>query len=225
MDAQTTGNRIAENRKRKGLTQKELAERLHVSAAAVSKWERGLNYPDLALMEPLAEALEMKAAYLLGLEDEPTEQVIRGVMQMSAQEATKRRSKLHAAALLCAACAGMMALILPLTLVVGEDALFVWLYDLGVLNLIALTLGFTAWTLAGCGLFRERGVRLVHVCISLACCALALYIPTLIVDMEMRFGYCATVEDTIVGYNFGALVLMLGTGILNAAGWRRNKKT
>ena len=41
MDQQKTGALIARRRKEKGLTQKELAERLHISDRTVSKWERG----------------------------------------------------------------------------------------------------------------------------------------------------------------------------------------
>ncbi len=55
MDPAYTGNQIAWLRKAKGWTQKKIAEQLHVSVSAVSKWERGLNYPDLSLMEPLAQ--------------------------------------------------------------------------------------------------------------------------------------------------------------------------
>lgn len=44
MDAMYTGNRIFELRKERGLSQKELAEKMNVTDKAVSKWERGLNY-------------------------------------------------------------------------------------------------------------------------------------------------------------------------------------
>lgn len=48
MDASYTGNKIFELRKKSRLTQKELAEMLHVTDKAVSKWERGMNFPDLS---------------------------------------------------------------------------------------------------------------------------------------------------------------------------------
>lgn len=64
-----TGKRILELRQSQGLTQKQLADKLNVTDKAVSKWERGINYPDLSLLEPLAKALETSVADLLGLEN------------------------------------------------------------------------------------------------------------------------------------------------------------
>lgn len=66
-----TGKRILELRQAKGWTQKQLAEMIGVTDKAVSKWERGINYPDLSLLEPLAKAFETTVADLLGLEDSP----------------------------------------------------------------------------------------------------------------------------------------------------------
>ena len=43
MKAEEVGYRIAQARKRQGMTQRELSERLHVSDKAVSKWERGVS--------------------------------------------------------------------------------------------------------------------------------------------------------------------------------------
>ena len=51
MDREKTGALIAAARKERGLTQKELAERLHISDRAVSKWERGVGFPDVSLLE------------------------------------------------------------------------------------------------------------------------------------------------------------------------------
>lgn len=57
MDAKKLGKFIAEQRKNNHLTQAALAEKLHVTDKAVSKWERGLGFPDINTIEPLAEAL------------------------------------------------------------------------------------------------------------------------------------------------------------------------
>ena len=50
------GQFLNQLRREKGWTQKDLAERLYVSDKAVSKWERGLSLPDVALLLPLAGA-------------------------------------------------------------------------------------------------------------------------------------------------------------------------
>ncbi|MBR2409395.1 MAG: helix-turn-helix transcriptional regulator [Lachnospiraceae bacterium] len=52
-------------RKEKGLTQKELAERLFISDKAVSKWETGTSIPDTALLMPLADLLGITVTELL----------------------------------------------------------------------------------------------------------------------------------------------------------------
>ena len=51
------GKKISTMRKEKGLTQKELANKLCVSDKTVSKWETGINYPDITLLENLSDIL------------------------------------------------------------------------------------------------------------------------------------------------------------------------
>ena len=65
LDKEKFGEFIAKLRKEKGMTQKELAERLFVSDKAVSKWERGQSLPDITTLNPLADALGVTAAELL----------------------------------------------------------------------------------------------------------------------------------------------------------------
>lgn len=59
------GQFLNQLRREKGWTQKDLAERLYVSDKAVSKWERGLSLPDVALLLPLAGALGVSVTELL----------------------------------------------------------------------------------------------------------------------------------------------------------------
>lgn len=65
MDNIRFGSFVAQLRKERGLTQKELAQRLHVTDKAVSKWETGRGFPDLKLLEPLAQALDVSLVELL----------------------------------------------------------------------------------------------------------------------------------------------------------------
>ena len=69
MNAEYTGKKIAELRKEKNLTQKELAKELHVTDKAVSKWERGLSLPDISILIPLSEILNVSLYDLLKGED------------------------------------------------------------------------------------------------------------------------------------------------------------
>ena len=57
MDAKKFGTFIATLRKENGMTQVELAKKLQVTDKAGSKWERGLGFPDINTIEPLADAL------------------------------------------------------------------------------------------------------------------------------------------------------------------------
>lgn len=59
MDKVSFGKLIRERRKQQELTQAELAEKLHVTDKAVSKWERGESFPDIMLLEAIAEALRL----------------------------------------------------------------------------------------------------------------------------------------------------------------------
>lgn len=65
MDIKKTGQIIKEARENRGLTQKELAGRLHISDRTVSKWERGAGFPDVTLLEPLSDELGITVQSLI----------------------------------------------------------------------------------------------------------------------------------------------------------------
>ncbi len=65
MDQIKIGNFIAERRREKGLTQKQLSERLFISEKTVSKWETGKGLPEVSLMLPLCEELGITVNELL----------------------------------------------------------------------------------------------------------------------------------------------------------------
>ena len=65
MTQQDLGNIISELRKKAGLTQQELANRISVTNKAVSNWERGVSYPDTDSIMKLAEIFEISIEELM----------------------------------------------------------------------------------------------------------------------------------------------------------------
>lgn len=114
---------LAENlkalRKAKGLSQEELAARLHVVRQTVSKWEKGRSVPDADLLVRLAEELDTTAAALLGPEVPPeaeaggtAEQLGRIAEQLAVKNRRARRIWRIAAGVLIAFVAVNLLLIL-----------------------------------------------------------------------------------------------------------------
>ena len=65
MDAKKFGAFLAATRKEKKMTQAELAEQIHVTDKAISRWERGGGFPDIQTLEPLAQALGISVLELM----------------------------------------------------------------------------------------------------------------------------------------------------------------
>ena len=65
MDAAVFGRFLAETRRAQDLTQAELAGRIGVTDKAVSRWERGVGFPDIQTLEPLAAALGLTVPELM----------------------------------------------------------------------------------------------------------------------------------------------------------------
>lgn len=102
LDKAAFGHFLAQLRREKGMTQKELAATLYVSDKAVSKWERGLSVPDISLLVPLAEQLNVTVAELLQgrrVEEEQrftreeTEDLIRKAVTFSAEPPERRQAR------------------------------------------------------------------------------------------------------------------------------------
>jgi len=65
MDSMKCGKFVAELRRKKEWTQVELADRIGVTDKAVSRWETGKGYPDVSILKPLSDVLEVTVNELL----------------------------------------------------------------------------------------------------------------------------------------------------------------
>ena len=109
LDAAALGSFIASVRAERGLTQRQLAERLYVSDKTVSKWERGLSLPSVPLLMPLAEALGLSISELMSCEEAPdgddvgraeTDRLVAASLGLSGAALTGRQRAMRAAAFL-----------------------------------------------------------------------------------------------------------------------------
>ena len=95
------GEMLAELRKDRGMTQKDLAERLHVSVGTISNYENGAHMPDLEKLTELADLFKVTTDYLLGravynvspdvfraaaLNGKPTYEVIMQIRSLTEQQ-------------------------------------------------------------------------------------------------------------------------------------------
>lgn len=121
MDNITTGSFIKQLRKEKDMTQKQLADLLHITDRAVSKWERGVCAPDISLLEPLADILGVSIVELIRGEraerPEEPETSAKEIIRYSRSEVARkvrgvRKKYLIAAAVFLAAAALVCGLLL-----------------------------------------------------------------------------------------------------------------
>ncbi|MBQ4191517.1 MAG: helix-turn-helix transcriptional regulator [Clostridiales bacterium] len=70
MNPYVTGTMIRRLREERKMTQLQLAGKIGVTDKAISKWETGRGYPDIALVEPLAEALGVSVIELFSGEED-----------------------------------------------------------------------------------------------------------------------------------------------------------
>ena len=102
MEKDRMGQYIAQCRKRRGMNQKELANLLHVTEQAVSRWERGVGYPEITLLIPLAQALHVSVVEVMegrDLEDKVEKQAVEHSLTYYMAQGLEERKPLRKAML------------------------------------------------------------------------------------------------------------------------------
>ena len=89
MDQNKSGKFIAKLRKEKNMTQEQLAEKMGVSINAVSKWERGLSFPDVSLYKKLCKELDINIEELINGEKDKSEEAKEKAIISTIKETNK----------------------------------------------------------------------------------------------------------------------------------------
>ncbi len=127
MDQMKIGKFIAEERKVKKYTQRELADKLGISDKTISKWERGNGFPEVSLLLPLCDELEITVNELLSgerLQEVDYKKKAEENMVNLVKEAQESKKKIVMSALV--ACLVIIAAV-PLFVVAGAFDMEIWL--------------------------------------------------------------------------------------------------
>ena len=138
IDKKEFGAFICMLRKEKGLTQKELAEKLYLSDKAVSKWETGASIPDTAMLIPLAEILGVTVTELLEcrrregstLDAQEAEALVQKALLLKDETPVRPDPRKTAPAYLGAAAAGLAEILILLRLGYPAAGYSLWLFFL-----------------------------------------------------------------------------------------------
>lgn len=127
MDQIKIGKFIADERKRKGYTQKQLSEKLAISDKTISKWERGNGFPEVSLLLPLCNELEITVNELLSGERVSEEEYLKKAeenMVNLVQETQENKKRI-----LLSTMYGWLAIIaaLPLFIISGLAQIDTWM--------------------------------------------------------------------------------------------------
>lgn len=154
MDLIRTGRLIAGERKRKGFTQRQLADVLGISDKTVSKWERGNGFPDVSLLLPLCGELELTVNELLAGErvaEEDYKKKAEENMVNLVREAQESKKKIILSVLVAVL---MLLAVVPLFVLASMLDLAVWarcvLVGIGVVQIVLAII-------IACVLDREAG--------------------------------------------------------------------
>ena len=154
MDQIKIGKFIADERKRKGYTQKQLSEKLEISDKTISKWERGNGFPEVSLLLPLCNELEITVNELLSGERVSEEDYLKKAeenMVNLVREARESKKKI----VLSAMVAGLTIIAtVPLFILSGMFDMQVWT------RVLLMGIGFVIMVIGiaiACVLDREAG--------------------------------------------------------------------
>lgn len=217
MDAKKLGDFIAQRRKELGLTQALLAEQLHVTDKAVSRWERGVGLPDIGSMEALAQALDVSLVELMRAERSEAEQISRAEADQLLVEAlhlSERPVTAYFAKGMLIVC--LVAAVPLLFLLFGHGRVVFF-------NVGSLLLGFTAWSIPLVQLSRiwEGGNAACVVSFALALASLALQFFE--IGVRVDAGDWSALMDTIHALKTVVIFFSSVTLLLNIAAVRFQK--
>lgn len=230
MDVIKTGNLIKELRIEKGLTQKELAEKICVSTAAVSKWENGKGFPDISILEQLSAELGISITELVkgekSEENKESDSVAKEIIEISKKEIKYEKARqIFVASVLSFTIFSVVAFILFDVFSGYKNNLEFSIPIPSILGLSMFLFGGNAIVFAILGLFLCGKIDIkksMQITIfSEACCAASIWLGSVYTGYKVSINDISAVLDTANAIELESRMLFLVTVLINAfAYWK-----
>lgn len=235
MDIVKTGNLIKELRTGKELTQKELAERINVSTAAVSKWENGKGFPDISILESLSFELGISITELVKGEKAPgvseADSVAMEIIEISKKEIKFERTRQIFITAVFIASVLLVNIFIIFDAVSGyQNNLTFYVSTASLTGLFMFLSGGNAILFGLFNLFFGNKISIQKAMqISLfseACCAASIWLATVYTNYKISVNDISAVIDTANFHEIYSRMIFLITILINIfAYWKivRNK--
>lgn len=154
IDKMEFGEFISDLRKKKGYTQKELAQRLYISDKAISKWECGISMPDITLLIPLASILDVTVTELLEnrrfmdsaeMNPQQVETLVKKALTFSEENPKKAKEQKLKYGMIFVACLGIVVLEMVIFKLLGYTALQLVENNIFIMELLCIIFGAYFW--------------------------------------------------------------------------------
>lgn len=213
MDAKDLGQFITVLRKENNITQVELAKKLNVTDKAVSRWERGVGFPDINTLEPLADALGISLVELMQakrndsnepISAERAEELLLDTIQLS--KVPNRFAKIFGFA------------VLSVCVIAAVAVLSVLFTDWNILNYIVISIiaGLVAWGIPIWKMTISKKTQVaVSSVISFGCAFIAIVFQIIDMAHNIHRNDVVAIIDTIDGVVIVACIFITFTIMLN----------
>lgn len=213
MDAQQLGAFIARRRKELGMTQNQLAQKLHVTDKAISRWERGIGFPDINSLEALAHALQVSLTELMqaklngnqSISTSEAEQLLLNTIEIS--RTTGRAAKVIGGIVL-----SVFALVVVLVLLLLITSGGIVAFSVGSIVLGLVAWGMPVWQICFAKMKRNDVPAIASFASALA--SVAIQFGSIAYDI--RTNDWAAVEDTVEALLGVVIIFSVITIMLNA---------
>lgn len=224
MDAKELGSFISALRKENNMTQTELAGKLNVTDKAVSRWERGLGFPDINTLEPLADALGVSLIELMqGKRNDGSEQISKQRAEklildtIKLSKAPGRFEKMLGFAVLWVF---VIAAVLVIGLVLYERKIGLFI------DAASILFGLVAWAVPICKMTLSKGTTAsVPSVISFSLALAAVTFQIISVSHDVRINDIVAVMDTIDAVAAVSCIFIAVTIVLNVIMLKNSKNT